>query len=270
MQRLMISAVAALTLGASAFAQQNTITCSSQGTAQQVCPANTRDGVLLVREQSNNICRQGTTWTYDRRGIQVNGGCSAEFAVSNRGNGGSGYGNNGYGNNGYNSNNGYGNNAGNAANYNGNGNNYQNGNGGNYNGRSVSLPQGTQLTVRIDQTVRLSELNQGDVLPGSLTNDLSVGGQVVAPAGTPVQAKVASAQGSPLDLRLDSLSVNGQTYALQTNSVRGIRDAVSTGDQSARSGFGGVLSGIASAGQITSGTVFNFRLTAAARPTSTN
>ena len=259
MQKLGIAAVAFFTIGVPAWSQQNTITCSSQGTGQQTCPANTRDGVLLVREQSNNICRQGSTWTYDRRGIQVSGGCSAEFAVSNRGggSGGNSYGNNGYGNggnngnpNGYNQNNSYGN--------------------GNTTGRSLTLPQGTQLSVRMDQTVRLADLNQGDFIPGSLTSDLSVGGQVVAPAGTPVQAKVNSARGSSLDLRLDSMTVNGETYALQTNSVRGIRDAVSTGDQNSRSGFGGVLSGLAAAGEITSGTVFNFRLTSSARATPAN
>ncbi len=266
MQKLGIAAIAFFTIGAPAWSQQNTITCSSQGTGQQTCPANTRDGVLLVREQINNICRQGSTWTYDRRGIQVSGGCSADFAVSSRsgGGGGNAYGNNGYGNNGY-GNNGNGNN-GNSNSYN-QGNSY--GNGG-ANGRNVTLPQGTQLSVRLEQTVRLTDLNQGDFIPGSLTTDLSVGGQVVAPAGTPVQVKVNSAKGASLDLRLDSINLNGQTYALQTNSVRGIRDAVSTGDQTSRSGFGGVLSGLASAGEISSGTVFNFRLTSSARATPAN
>ena len=266
MQRLLLSAIALCTL-TPVFAQQNTIVCSSQGGGQQTCPANTRDGVLLVREQSNNVCKQGSTWMYERRGIQVSGGCSAEFAVSNRGNDrGNGYGNNGYGNNGQ-GNNGYGNQGG----FNGNNDQYGGGPKAALSGRGVTIPQGTQLAVRMDQTVRLAELNQGDFIPGSLASDLSVGGQVVAPAGTPVQAKVNSAKGATLDLRLDSMTVNGQTYALQSNAVRGIRDAVSTGDQSsARGGFGAVLSGLASAGEISSGTVFNFRLTSSARPAAAN
>ncbi|WP_419804588.1 DUF3011 domain-containing protein [Terriglobus sp.] len=241
------------------------MTCSSNGGSQS-CPADTRNGVLLVREQSNNQCRQGQTWTFDRRGINVNGGCSADFMVNPRG--GGSYGNSGYGNG--NGNGGYGN-----GNGNGNGNNaYNNGNGGQYRngsnygggGARVSIPQGTQVGFRMDQTVRLNELNQNDALTGTLANDLVVGGQTVAPSGTPVQAKVMSASGAPLDLRLNSMTVNGTTYSLQSNSVRGIRDAVNTPDTGGRSGLGEVLGTLAGAGSIPSGTVFNFRLTSAARP----
>ncbi len=249
-----------LALSIPVFAQQQTITCASQNGQQQVCQANTRDGVLLVREQSNNICRQGSTWTYDRQGIQVSGGCMADFLVNNRGSrNGAGYGNSGYNNSGQNS--GYNNPSSNG--------NYGNGSTGSRLNAASTLPQGTQLTVRMDQTVRLNELNQGDIIPGTLTNDVSVGGQVIAPAGSHVQAKVVSAQGAPLDLRLDSMTANGLTYTLQSNSVRGIRDAVST-DSNGRGGIGGVLGSLATAGQITNGTVFNFRLTAAARSSNTN
>ena len=239
-------------------AQQQTVTCSSSGGSQS-CPADTRNGVLLVREQSNNQCRQGQTWTFDRRGINVNGGCSAEFMVNPR-SGGGGYGNSGYGN----GNSGYGN--GNGSNNSGA--NYNN-NGSNYNGRGtrVTIPQGTQVGFRMDQTVRLNELNQNDAVTGTLANDLVVSGQTVAPSGSPVQAKVVSASGAPLDLRLESMTVNGTTYALQSNSVRGARDAVNTPDNgSSRGGLGGVLGALAGAGTIPSGTVFNFRLTSAARP----
>ncbi len=237
--------LAALAVALPMGAQQQTVTCNSNGGSQS-CPADTRNGVLLVREQSSNACRQGQTWSFDRRGINVNGGCSADFLVNPRG-GGNGYGNNGYGNNGNN-------------NYNGGG---QYNNGGNYNGGTrVSIPQGTQIAFRTEQTVRLSELNQNDVVTGALANDLVVNGQTVAPSGTPVQAKVMSASGSPLDLRLDSMTVNGTTYTLQSNSVRGIRDAVST-QNSSGGGLGGVLNSLA--GSIPSGTVFNFRLTGSAR-----
>lgn len=275
---------------APAFAQQpQTITCATQGTGQQVCPANTRDGVLLVREQSANVCRQGTTWTYDRRGITVSGGCSADFLVSGRGNRGPNQGN-GYGDNGYNNgaggnynNNGQGNGGqiqGNNGQGYGNGQGYNGGNSQGYNGQGSAgnapqqpltpIPQGTQIGMQLDQAVRLNELSQGDFVTGTLTNDVSVGGRVIAPAGTPVQAKVLSAPGATLDLRLDSLHVNNQTYPLQSNSVRGLRDAVSTGDSTARGGFGAVLGTLANAGTLPAGTVFNFRLTATSRPTLTN
>ncbi len=59
---------------------QSRITCSSNG-RRQVCPANTRNGVLLVRQTSSSPCIQGRTWGFDGRGIWVDGGCRAEFAL---------------------------------------------------------------------------------------------------------------------------------------------------------------------------------------------
>ena len=264
--RVIKSAVvlAAFVVALPVMAQQQTVTCSSNGGSQS-CPADTRNGVLLVREQSSNQCRQGQTWTFDRRGINVNSGCSADFLVNPR-SGGGGYGNGGnggYGNSNSNGNNAYNNGGGQDI---GGGSGYIGGSGYNGGGSRVSIPQGTQVPFRTDQTVRLSDLHQGDAVTGTLASDLVVGGQTIAPSGTPVQAKIQSASSSALDMRLDSMTVNGTTYALQSNSVHGIRDAVSTGNANgSSSGLGGVLSTLAGAGTIPSGTVFNFRLTSTAR-----
>ena len=45
------------------------------------CPADTRGGVQLVKQNSDSSCRQGKGWGYDRRGIWVNHGCRADFQV---------------------------------------------------------------------------------------------------------------------------------------------------------------------------------------------
>lgn len=297
MQKSILSTIAVLVLGLPLQAQQ-TIRCSSQDGQKKFCPANTKNGVRLVREQSDNVCQQGSTWSYNRSGIQVNGGCSAEFEVSGTGGADT---NGGYGNNGN-----YNNGGGNDNNGSSNGSNHDSGGGDNRNGdngtahgsyddrsggnnrtgngdhrgngygdrqHGVVLPSGTQLTVRLEQAVRPAEVNQGDVIPASLVNDLSVNGSVVATAGTPVQAKVQSAQGSPLDLRLDSMTVNGRTYALATNSVHSLQDSASaqaSNDQSARSQLGGILGNIAGGNQLPSGTVFQFRLVSPARPRGGN
>ena len=242
-------AVGALAIALPTGAQQQTVTCASSGSSQS-CPADTRNGVLLVREQSSNVCRQGQTWSFDRRGINVNGGCSADFLVNPRG---GGYGNNGYGNGG--SGNGYG--SGGDVGGGGRGNAGQ--------GGRVVIPQGTQVAFRIDQQVRLADLQQNDTVTGTLANDLVANGRTVAAAGSPVQAKVMSAAGATLDLRLESINVNGTTYPLQSNAVHGVRDAVSTPNSSGGGGLGGVLSSLAGAGTLPAGTVFNFRLTSAAR-----
>ncbi|GBF79414.1 DUF3011 domain-containing protein [Aphanothece sacrum] len=61
-------------------AQQN-VTCESYKYRYQFCRVNTRGGVRLVRQLSNSSCRQGESWDYDRDGIWVDKGCSAEFSI---------------------------------------------------------------------------------------------------------------------------------------------------------------------------------------------
>lgn len=84
--------------GSSVFAQQ-TVTCSSDDMRRHYCGVDTRSGIEILRQRSDAACRQGYSWGYDRRGIWVDHGCRADFAVGTR------YGNNGYG---YGNNNGYG------------------------------------------------------------------------------------------------------------------------------------------------------------------
>lgn len=61
-----------------------TITCSSNSGGRVYCDADTRDGVMLVRQISGSPCRQGETWGFERRGIWVDRGCRAEFAIGKR------------------------------------------------------------------------------------------------------------------------------------------------------------------------------------------
>jgi hypothetical protein len=63
------------------MAHARTIICESHDHRTQYCPADTRDGVQLVRQLSKSGCYEGETWGYDRRGIWVTEGCRAEFVV---------------------------------------------------------------------------------------------------------------------------------------------------------------------------------------------
>jgi hypothetical protein len=58
-----------------------TITCTSDNGRRRVCPADTSRGVILVREYNRGACVQGRTWGYDRNGIWVDRGCSADFRI---------------------------------------------------------------------------------------------------------------------------------------------------------------------------------------------
>ena len=55
--------------------------CDSKKYKLKICPIRVSSHVELVRQKSKNACRFNKTWGYDRRGIWVNKGCRAEFAV---------------------------------------------------------------------------------------------------------------------------------------------------------------------------------------------
>jgi hypothetical protein len=58
-----------------------TITCSSDDGGRHYCSVNTRGGVKMVNQRSDARCQQGYSWGYDQRGIWVDHGCRADFAV---------------------------------------------------------------------------------------------------------------------------------------------------------------------------------------------
>ena len=90
--------------------------------------------------------------------------------------------------------------------------------------QKVTIPAGTQLTIRLNEALD-SERNQvGDLFHGSLGAPIVIDDQTVLPIGADVTGRVAAVQSagrfagnSLLTLELTSLSVNGRTYNIQTN-----------------------------------------------------
>ncbi len=68
------------------------VTCASDDGNRHYCAVDTSRGVKLTKQRSGSPCIKGQTWGYDRRGIWVDRGCRAEFAL------GTGYGPPGGGN----------------------------------------------------------------------------------------------------------------------------------------------------------------------------
>ncbi len=58
-----------------------TMSCSSDDMRRHYCGADTRGGVTMIRQRSDASCIEGRTWGYDRRGIWVDRGCRADFAL---------------------------------------------------------------------------------------------------------------------------------------------------------------------------------------------
>lgn len=60
------------------------VSCSSDDGGRRHCKADTRRGVLLVRQRSGSPCEEGRTWGYDEHGIWVDRGCRGDFALEGR------------------------------------------------------------------------------------------------------------------------------------------------------------------------------------------
>lgn len=62
--------------------QGRTVSCSSDDGRKHSCPADTRGGVLLLKQRSESPCEQGRGWGFDRRRIWVDHGCRADFLIA--------------------------------------------------------------------------------------------------------------------------------------------------------------------------------------------
>lgn len=60
------------------------VRCESYGMKYRYCPVDTDNRVELDRKLSLFECREHRSWGYDRHGIWVDRGCSAEFRVGDR------------------------------------------------------------------------------------------------------------------------------------------------------------------------------------------
>jgi hypothetical protein len=74
-------AVALVALLAAPPAFARTVRCESRDYRHTYCPVSTYGDVQLRNERSRSACYYGRSWGYDHRGIWVDRGCRADFAV---------------------------------------------------------------------------------------------------------------------------------------------------------------------------------------------
>lgn len=123
----------------------------------------------------------------------------------------------------------------------------------------VSVPAGTNLTVRINQHISVKTNRAGDRFDGEVAEPvLGDNNTVVIPKGTPVGGMVEASHrrghfkgASILELRLTSLTLNGTPYRLDTRDLtrskkgKGKRSAAFIGGGS---GLGMLIGGVATGG----------------------
>jgi hypothetical protein len=185
---------------------RSAITCSSNNGQRVYCNADTRGGVRLVRQISGSSCQQGSTWGYDSRGIWVDRGCRAEFEIAGRGSG------------------------------------FTNGSGG----APRTIRAGTTISVRTNETIDVRN-SDGRVFRGVVDQNVVDGsGNVAIPRGSGVELLVKNASNRNLTLDLESVTVNGQRYAVSAGADRiasGQREGLGKNRRTAEFMGGGALLG---------------------------
>ena len=125
--------------------------------------------------------------------------------------------------------------------------------------RSVTLPEGSKITVTVDQTISSKDAKLGQGVVATVSHDVIANGKVVIPKGAHAKLVVSSVQASgrlstpaKLWLRLKSVEVHGKTYDLGTSSAgktmggKGKRDAEFIGGGA---GAGALIGGLAGGGK---------------------
>ncbi len=125
-------------------------------------------------------------------------------------------------------------------------------------GETVTVPVGTVLRMRIDQTLTSAQAKPGDVFDGIVVSDVVVaGGEVAIPRGTPVLGTVVDAKKAgaltgkgELSLKLTQVTLDGKNYPI-VSDVWGHTGASKTGQtvgNAAALGAVGAIVGAAASG----------------------
>jgi hypothetical protein len=118
---------------------------------------------------------------------------------------------------------------------------------------NVRVPAGTSLAIRINQHISVKHNHAGDRFTGEVVDPVSVDGNIVVPKGTEVGGRIDEAHRrghfkgrSVLELRLTSMQLNGNRYALDTHDS--VRSKKGKGKRSA-----GFIGGMTGAGMLIGG-----------------
>lgn len=125
--------------------------------------------------------------------------------------------------------------------------------------QKVTIPPGTQITIRLNDEVDSEKAQVGDVFHGSISTPITIDEQTVIPTSADVEGRVVDVKSagrfagqSVLTLELTRLMMNGKSYNIQTDhwsksgSGRGKSTAAKVGGGAA---VGAVLGGIFGGGK---------------------
>jgi len=92
--------------------------------------------------------------------------------------------------------------------------------------KSLTVPEGTALYVRLDQSLATNQHRSGDGFTATLTQPVQVNDQIVIPEGSQVNGVVVYSKESgrlkgraQMSLALESIEVGDSTYEIATNHI---------------------------------------------------
>ncbi len=125
--------------------------------------------------------------------------------------------------------------------------------------QKITVPSGTQISVRLNDEVDSEKAQVGDVFHGSISAPVTIGEETAIPTTADVEGRVVEVKSagrfagqSVLTLELTKLTMNGKAYSLQTSqwtksgNGRGKSTAAKVGGGAA---VGAVLGGIFGGGK---------------------
>jgi hypothetical protein len=114
----------------------------------------------------------------------------------------------------------------------------------------VTLPSGTQFTVRALDRISSEDARLGETFAAALDQDLRQNGRVIIPANSDVTGRLVTVQEpgkvrgrAELAMELESITVQGKTYDLRTNRIT-LRAESSVKEDAAKIGGGAALGAI--------------------------
>jgi double zinc ribbon protein len=125
--------------------------------------------------------------------------------------------------------------------------------------RSAGIPAGTEMNVRLTTTLNSGKASAEDRFEATTTEDLTLNGRTVVPAGSSVRGVVASVQPATrtnrtarMTLSFDLLTIDAQAYPIRGHMTQAIAGPGIKGDArkiGAGAGVGAIIGGILGGGK---------------------